>query len=384
MTRMDVRRQWTVRADTWRWWRLRRSRRSGMRLDLCLALACVVVAVVMVRLHPLSPEYLDLPRGISADGAAAAAPAAPYTDALPVQDARALQRRVHDPPPPWGAQLQLPIALIGQPPSVHALGAFVVDPQRSLIYYAKAADQALPMASTAKVMTLLLASEQGDLNQLVTIGPDAAALVNGDNSYMGVSAGEQLTLRELLYGLVVPSGNDAAVAIADAIGGNVPSFVALMNARAQQLGLANTVYVSPDGLDDGNRTSARDLAVLTAILVMQHPELIPITATLHAVIPPTATHKGYELWSGDDLLSGARSPYPGAIGVKPGFTYAARYCQAFAAIRHGHLIVGAVLDDWSWKDRISDVRALLDWGFAQDGVPPAPAPVPWSPVSPDL
>lgn len=366
---MAVRGQQTVRADTKRRWR---SRRSGLRLDVCLALVCVVVtaAVALVRLSPFSPHS---PRSLSARQAAAG---------LYAQDAQALQRRAHR-PPFWGAQLLPPTALIGQPPTVRARAAFVVEPQLGLIYYAKAADQALPMASTTKVMTLLLASEEGDLNQLVTIGPDAAALVNSDNSYMGVSTGEQLTLRDLLYGLALPSGNDAAVAIADAIGGNVPSFVALMNQRAQQLGLTDTHYVSPDGLDDGNRTSARDLAVLTSILVMQHPELIPITSTLHAVLPPTATHKGYNLWSGDDLLSGARSPYPGAIGVKPGFTYAARYCQAFAAVRHGHLIVGVVLDDWSWKDRISDMRALLDWGYAQDGVPPAPAPVPWSPISPD-
>lgn len=298
-------------------------------------------------------------------------------------------------PTSWGASLRhavrrqqpriqpvLDVAVVGQPPAVHAMAAFLFDPASDLAFYVKNVDTQRSMASTTKIMTLLLAVEDGNLDQMVPIGPDAAALVNSDNSYMGLSAGEQLTLRDLLYGLVLPSGNDAAVAIADAIGGSVPSFVAMMNERAEELGLTQTFYVSPDGLDDGNHTTARDLAVLAAV-AMQNPDIVQFTSTLHEVIPRTPTHKAYDLWSGNDLLSGARSPYPGALGVKPGFTDAAGYCQAFAARRHGHLIIGAVLGEPTWEDRLSDMRALLDWGFQQDGVPPAPAPVPWAPVSPD-
>src|SRR5262249_4776309 len=276
-----------------------------------------------------------------------------------------------------------PVVTVGRPPAVRAAAAFLLDPERGMVFYQKHAGDARPMASTTKVMTLLLALETGHLDHLVTVGQDAAALVNSDNSYMGLSAGEQLTLKDLLYGLVLASGNDAAVAIADDVSGNVPAFVALMNQRAQQLGLTRTHYISPDGLDDENRTTVRDLAVL-ASRVLRHPEVVPIVSVVHHAIPATLTHKAYNLWSGNDLLSRGRSPYPGMIGVKPGFTYAARYCQAFAARRHGYLVVGAVLGDWSWKDRIADMRALLDWGFAQDGVPPAPPPVPWSPISPAL
>lgn len=282
---------------------------------------------------------------------------------------------------PYNASALAPAVPTGVPPTVQAVSAFLFDPVRGVILYQKNADMERSMASTAKVMTLLLAVELGDPNQLVTIGPDAAALVNSDNSYMGVTAGEQFTLDDLLYGLVLPSGNDAAVAVADAIDGSTPAFVALMNQQAQQLGLTHTHYISPDGLDDANTTSARDLAVLTSLL-LRYPEAVRVTSTLHYQIPKSATHKAFDLWSGNDLLSGARSPYPGALG-KPGFTYAARYCQAFAARRHGDAVVGAVLGDWSWKDRIADIRALLDWGFAQDGVPPAPAPVPWAEISPD-
>jgi D-alanyl-D-alanine carboxypeptidase (penicillin-binding protein 5/6) len=272
----------------------------------------------------------------------------------------------------------------GQPPSVSAQAAFVYDAGSGFVFYAKNADAELPMASTTKVMTMLLAVERGSLNQVITVGPDAAALVRPDSSYMGLSAGEKLSLEELLYGLVLPSGNDAAVAIADAIGGSEGGFVDMMNKRAQELGLTHTHFVTPHGLDEpGHYTTARDLAILSGV-AMKNPTLVKITSVLHYSIPTTPLHKAYELQTGNDLLAGARSPYPGAIGVKPGFTGAAGYCMAFAAIRHGHLIVGTVLNEPSWQVRITDMRALLDWGFSQDSIPPAPAAVPWSYPSPNI
>ena len=271
----------------------------------------------------------------------------------------------------------------GPAPSVTAKAAYVFDADLGFAYYSKDADLELPMASCTKIMTALLAVEHGSLDEVVTVGADAAALVRPDSSYMGVSTGEQLTLEQLLYGLVLPSGNDAAVAIADAIGGNVTSFVQMMNDRAQQLGLTHTHFVTPHGLDaPGHYTTARDLAVLAGV-AMKIPELVKITSTLNYSIPKTATHKAYALSSGIDLLSGARYPYPGAIGVKPGFTGDAGYCEAFAAIRHGHLMVGVVLDEPTWQIRMVDMRTLLDWGFEQEGVPPSATPVPWSHPNPD-
>ncbi|MGO8949882.1 MAG: D-alanyl-D-alanine carboxypeptidase family protein [Ktedonobacterales bacterium] len=272
---------------------------------------------------------------------------------------------------------------VGRPPTVTAEAAFVYDPQLGLTYFAQNADMELPQASCTKIMTALLAVEHGNLNQVITVGTDAQALVRPDSSYMGLSAGEKLTLRDLLYGLLLPSGNDAAVAIADGISGNVPAFVALMNQRAQQLGLTRTHFMNPDGLGQPNHyTTARDLAVLAAV-AMQNPILVQITSTKEYNIPKTATHKAYDLMTGDDLIPGARSPYPGAIGVKPGYTGDAGYCQAFAAIRYGHLIVGAVLNEPSWQIRITDMRNLLDWGFEQEAIPAAPPPIPWSYPTPE-
>lgn len=267
-------------------------------------------------------------------------------------------------------------AVVGQPPAVTAQTAFLFDPNTGAVYYAKGADTELPMASCTKVMTLLLAVERGNLNQMVTVGADAHALVNPDSSYMGLDVGEKISLRDLLYGLVMPSGNDAAVAIADAIGGNQAAFVALMNQRAQQLGLTHTHYANPHGLDaPGHYTTARDLAVLSAY-ALRNPIIEQVVSTYSYVIPQTATHKAYHLVTGNDLLPFARAPYPGAIGVKPGFTGNAGYCMAFAADRRGHLLVAAVLGDPSWQVRIVDMRTLLDWGYQQFGLPHAPSPTP--------
>jgi serine-type D-Ala-D-Ala carboxypeptidase (penicillin-binding protein 5/6) len=268
----------------------------------------------------------------------------------------------------------------GAAPSVTARAAYLFDADTGLILYAKDADEQLPQASCTKIMTALIALERLPLDHVITIGADAHALVRPDSSFMGLGTGEKLTLEELLYGLILPSGNDAAVAIADGVAGSVPAFVALMNQRAQQLGLTHTHFENPHGLDaTGHYTSAHDLAVLAAV-ALRNPAFRKIVSTRVHNIPATSEHKAYQLASGNDLLGGALSPYPGAIGVKPGYTGPAGFCMAFAAVRHGHLIVGAVLRDPSWRVRIVDMRALLDWGFEQEGLIPAPSPTPWAPA----
>ncbi|HKT39017.1 MAG TPA: D-alanyl-D-alanine carboxypeptidase family protein [Ktedonobacterales bacterium] len=268
--------------------------------------------------------------------------------------------------------------LAANAPKITATAAYVFDANTGAVLYSKDADAELPMASCTKVMTALLAVEHGNLDQVITVGADAHKLVGPDSSYMGLGTGEKLTLRDLLYGLVMPSGNDAAVAIADGIAGTTAQFVAMMNERAAQLGLTHTHFANPHGLDaPGHYTSARDLAVLSAV-VMKNPTLVTIMSAHSYDIPKTTTHKAYHLVSGNDLLAGSGSPYPGAIGVKPGYTGPAGFCQSFAAIRHGHLIVGSVLHDPSWQVRRVDMRRLLDWGFEQEGIPAAPPPTPGS------
>jgi serine-type D-Ala-D-Ala carboxypeptidase (penicillin-binding protein 5/6) len=259
----------------------------------------------------------------------------------------------------------------GTPPHIQATAAFVIDGDTNALYYAFHANDEHAMASCTKIMTALLAVQHGTLSQTVTIGQDAASYVNSYNSYMGLSAGEKLTLGDLLYGLLLPSGNDAAIAIADAIGGNEAHFVAMMNQEAQALGLTHTHFANPHGLDaPGHYTSARDLAELSMV-ALRNPIIAQIAATGQHDIPHTSTHKAYTLYNYNSLVGSGRSPYPGAVGLKPGNTGNAGWCEAFAARRDGHLIIGVVLGDPTWSQRNVDMHALLDWGFEQEGIPAA-------------
>lgn len=329
-------------------------RRQLRRRALFASLACVVLAGVvgvLVFTPLIHSQSKNAQLALSADTGGAAAARNQIRQDQATQPFTLLQTHVS--------------ANAAQPPAVQAAAAFLFDPDHGWVLYQKNADTERPIASLTKVMTLLVAVDAGDLGQAITVGPDAAALVVSGNSYMGVSTGEQLPLRDLLFGLIVGSGNDAAVAIADGMGGTEASFVTLMNNRARRLGLTHTFFVSPDGLDDGNRSTARDLAILAAV-ALEQPGVEQITATRHDAIPQTATHKAFDLLNSNDLLPGGLSPYPGATGVKTGYTDGAQYCMAFSAVRQGHQLVGVVLGDPSAQARLSDAHALLDWGFTQE------------------
>ena len=152
------------------------------------------------------------------------------------------------------------------PPPVYATAAYLLDADTGATLYAHNPFMHLPMMSTTKLMTAVLAVEQGKPDQEITITAAMEHDINqlsAGSTLFGLKQGETYTLRELLYGLLLLSGNDAAVAIGDAIGGNLPHFVAEMNTRAHQLGLLDTHYMNPHGLSEtGNYSSARDLAIL--------------------------------------------------------------------------------------------------------------------------
>ncbi len=244
-------------------------------------------------------------------------------------------------------------------PTIHAAAGILMDlDDGSLLFKAHENDQ-LPMASTTKIMTALIALRRGKLDQPVTIGADAVAEGAGDNSHMGVSEGEVLSLEDLLYGLLLPSGDDAAVAIADAIGGSVPGFVTMMNAEAKIMGLTHTHYVNPDGLDaDGHYTSASDLLKLTR-RALAIPEFDLIVNTVEHKIPATAQHNKHDLFTTNALIDN----YPGADGIKTGTTPGAGYCLVFSATRNSGQLVGVLLGDPNDQARYQDAQALLDWGF---------------------
>lgn len=244
-------------------------------------------------------------------------------------------------------------------PAVRAPGALakayaLVDQSSGRLIEGKNVSQHLPMASTTKMMTALIAVESGNLDRIVEVPAEA---VNVEGSSMGLMSGERITMRSLVYGLMLESGNDAANAIAFTLGGSVEGFAALMNRRAQALGLADTHYENPSGLDAaGHYTSALDLARLGAA-AMRNPQFAQIVGTRKILVPYNGTEGGRWLINHNRLLGS----YAGEIGIKTGFTKKSGRCLVSCATRSGVTLVLSTLgdpDDWD------DHRALLDGAFS--------------------
>lgn len=269
---------------------------------------------------------------------------------------------------------QSPVALVIPPdpasdiqpkgaPSPQVSEAYLFDPATGKVLYAENANAQQAMASTTKIMTAYVALHFASPDKVITVGPDAVAMQTGYTSVAGLRLGDQLTLRELLYCLMLPSGDDAAVAVADGVAGSQAQFVALMNLEASLLGLGHTHYTNPHGLDEaGHYTTAHDLAVLTAY-AMQSPLFQQIVAAPYDTIPATSQHKQYVLANTNDLL--AITPYPGIQGVKTGYTGNAGYCLDFAAQHGSDQLIGVVLGEQMYDGRFTDAEALLNWGFGQ-------------------
>lgn len=230
-------------------------------------------------------------------------------------------------------------AQTGPPLAANAYLLYDLDADRVLLTHQ--ASTALPPASLTKLMTALLVLEKGELQTLVTV--QGSDLVGG--TAMGLRAGEQRTVEELLWGMLIPSGNDAATALARHQGGTVGAFVTQMNERAVALGLAQTTFANPHGLDaEGHVSSAADLLILVR-RVWDYPLFRQIVATA------TTTIGGHALRNTNELLG----TDAGVNGIKTGTTDAAGQCL-IAAIQHdGRQIIGIVLGS---SDRYTDMRAL--------------------------
>ena len=258
----------------------------------------------------------------------------------------------------------------GTPPTLSATASYLVDMDTDHILADVNGEEPLPMASTTKIMTALIAIRTGDLNQLITVKQDAIdETLLHDGSNAGLVVGEQLTLKDLLYALMVPSGDDAAIAIADALAGTTDNFVQRMNLFAYRLRLFQTHYADPDGLNWRNSpdhyTTASDLSRL-AQYAMSIPLFTEIVQTQSYSIGATAQHHAHTWKTTNTLLA----TYTGMLGIKTGHTDAAGYCLVFAAARNGHHLIGTVLHSPSDVQRDKDVSTLLDWGFALPLLPP--------------
>lgn len=240
------------------------------------------------------------------------------------------------------------------PPSVSAKGAAVVELVSGRLLYGRDENRRLPMASTTKIMTGLLACESGQLDRVFTVPADA---IRVEGSSMGLVAGEKITLRDLVYGLMLESGNDAANTIAACLAGSVGAFVEKMNDKARSLGLANTHFVTPSGLDaDGHYTTALDLARLAAA-AMQNADFEAAVSSWKKKVSYEGAPGGRTLTNHNRLLQ----TYVGAIGVKTGFTKKCGRCLVSCAVREGVCVVAVTLSDpRDWDDHAK----LLDYGFS--------------------
>ncbi len=241
-----------------------------------------------------------------------------------------------------------------QAQAISAKSGILMDAQTGRVLYEKNADAQSLIASTTKIMTALVVSEQCNVLDRVRI-PREAVGIEGSSMYL--KEGEVLTVQDLLYGMMLHSGNDAAVALAIYCGGTVEGFAQLMNDKAHRLGLENTHFVNPNGLDaPGHYSTARDMAALAAY-AMENPIFCQTVST------KTVTAGGRTLRNHNKLLWQVE----GADGVKTGYTRAAGRILVSSAARNGRRLIVVTMDDPNdWQDH----KALLEEGFCQYTVQP--------------
>ena len=252
--------------------------------------------------------------------------------------------------------------------SLPCRAALLMSSDTGEVLYESAADEQLPMASITKVMTLLLTFEALDVGKVTLKDsvPTSEHAYSMGGSQIWLEPGEQFTLHEMIKAICVSSANDAAVAVAEFIGGSEPAFVELMNARAAQLGMTHTCFKNACGLDeDGHYSSARDIAVMSLEL-MKHEKIFEYTGIWTDTLRNGAT----QLTNTNKLL---RS-YDGITGLKTGTTGRAGVCISATATRNGTGLIAVILGAASSKERFAAAKTLLDYGFANYECTEFPAP----------
>lgn len=242
---------------------------------------------------------------------------------------------------------------VGKAPSCHCRAAILIDKRTGQVLWEYHAYRQMDPASTTKIMTAYLVIRHGHLNRVVSVSKQAAAT---PGSRMRLYAGQHYTIMDLLRGLLLRSGNDAAVALAQADRGSVPAFVADMNQTARRLGAYNTHFVNPNGLTArGHYSSAYDLALITRA-ALRLPLFQHLVSTDHDYVQE-ATRSGPRSFSNTNRLL---QEFPPADGVKTGTTNAAGRCLVASATQHGFQVIVVLLDA---QDRWTSARQLLQWAF---------------------
>ncbi|NLM49383.1 MAG: D-alanyl-D-alanine carboxypeptidase [Clostridiaceae bacterium] len=245
------------------------------------------------------------------------------------------------------------------PLSVNAKSALLMEAETGTILYEHNIHEKLPPASITKIMTMLLAMDAikaGQINyDTIVTGSERAKSMGGSTIYL--DAGEQISVRDLLKGIAVASGNDACVAIAEHIAGSEEAFVEMMNQRAKELGMNDTHFVNTNGLDaEGHVTSAYDVALMSRELLNKHPEI-----TEYTTIWIDSLRGGqFQLANTNKLIRF----YPGANGLKTGSTSKALFCVSATAKRDNMQLIAVIMASPTSQERFNAARTLLDYGFA--------------------
>ncbi|TSC64225.1 MAG: D-alanyl-D-alanine carboxypeptidase [Microgenomates group bacterium Gr01-1014_93] len=241
---------------------------------------------------------------------------------------------------------------------ITAKAAFFIETNSGEVLYSKNVHEKLPIASLAKVMTAVIALESRSLDEQLVVSQRASEM---EPDEMILLPGEKLTLKELLYGIFLVSANDAAEVLAETATGDRVEFIKLMNDKAAQLGMKNTKFINPTGLDEDGENSystAYDMAILARYAVKHFPALVDISKTEHIYLERTLDHQDYEMYSGINLLT----TYPGVVGFKTGYTPEAGLTLVTLARKDGHEILGILLGS---ENRREEARELLDFSFGK-------------------
>lgn len=250
-------------------------------------------------------------------------------------------------------------------PVVTAPSAVLIDAKSGKVLYEKNAGTKMYPASTTKVMTGLLVAENGKMDDIVTVS-DAVTNIERGSSQIYLIPGEQLSVEQLFYAMMLESANDAAIAIAEYISGNVTDFAKLMNKRAKELGATNTNFVNPNGLHkDNHYTTAKDLALI-ARQAMTLPKFREVVSTIHYSIPQTNKQEARDyITNGNKLIWKTMDQfrYEYATGIKTGYTVKSKHCLVSSA-KKGDFELIAVIMGAEGTNMYSDSIGLFEYGFA--------------------
>jgi len=241
-----------------------------------------------------------------------------------------------------------------------AKSAVLMEVNTGRVLFEKNAHQKLPMASTTKIMTCIIVLETCDLEEIISVDPAASGI---EGSSIWLSPNENITVKDLLYGLMLSSGNDAAEALAIHVAGSLEEFAALMNKKAREIGASNSNFVNPHGLPDSNHYTTAYYLALISSYGMQNAKFTDIVSTQYKNIS----------WEGSDWDRSLKNKnkilwdYEGANGIKTGYTDAAGRCVATAAMREEMQLSCVVLND---SDMFGDSMKILDYGFENYSVKP--------------